>query len=268
MMIASAAGGTEIEERAEKQPEKIIKEPIDPNQGMSQGQAEAIAAKLVKDGNAGVVKQMASCLAALSKAFFDYDASLVEINPLVITGKDQVICLDAKLAIEDNALFRHEDIAAMRDTGEENPKEVEAQSKGLNYIALDGNIGCLVNGAGLAMATMDLIKLHGGTPNNFLDVGGGANKDTMTAAFGLLLGDAQVKGILVNIFGGIVRCDLVAQGVIDAAKEVDLRVPLVVRLEGTKSEEGRKLLADSGLAITPAAGFDEATRKIVDVVKG
>jgi succinyl-CoA synthetase beta subunit len=189
------------------------------------------------------------------------------VNPLIITPDKQVIALDAKVAIEDNALYRHPDIEAMRDVAEENPKEVKAAEAGLNYIALDGNIGCLVNGAGLAMATMDLIKLHGGSPNNFLDVGGGANKDTMLAAFKLLLSDSQVKGILVNIFGGIVRCDLVAQGVIDAAKEVKLTVPMVVRLEGTNAEQGRKMLADSGLPITPAAGFNEATLKIVELTR-
>jgi succinyl-CoA synthetase beta subunit len=215
-----------------------------------------------------VFAALTEILMGLSRAFFKYDASLVEVNPLIITPAKEVIALDAKVAIEDNALYRHKDIEAMRDVAEENPKEVKAAEAGLNYIALDGNIGCLVNGAGLAMATMDLIKLHGGAPNNFLDVGGGANKDTMLAAFKLLLSDSQVKGILVNIFGGIVRCDLVAQGVIDAAKEVTLNVPMVVRLEGTNADLGKKLIAESGLPITPADGFNDATLKIVAAVKG
>jgi succinyl-CoA synthetase beta subunit len=270
LVIASAEGGMDIEELAQTHPEKILKLHLDPLSGMQAYQSRALAYQLApgEASDSPVVGALAELLMGLSRAFFKYDASLVEVNPLIITPDKQVLALDAKVAIEDNALFRHADIEAMRDVAEENPKEVKAAAAGLNYIALDGNIGCLVNGAGLAMATMDLIKLHGGSPNNFLDVGGGANKDTMLAAFKLLLGDEQVKGILVNIFGGIVRCDLVAQGVIDAAKEVSLNVPMVVRLEGTNAEMGRKLLAESGLPITPAAGFNEATLKIVEAVRG
>jgi len=270
LVIASAEGGMEIEELAQKHPEKILKVHLDPLTGMQAFQSRALAYQLApgEASDSPVVADLAELLMGLSRAFFKYDASLVEVNPLIITPDKQVLALDAKVAIEDNALYRHADIEALRDVAEENPKEVKAAAAGLNYIALDGNIGCLVNGAGLAMATMDLIKLHGGAPNNFLDVGGGANKDTMLAAFKLLLGDEQVKGILVNIFGGIVRCDLVAQGVIDAAKEVSLDVPMVVRLEGTNAEAGRKLLAESGLPITPAAGFNEATLKIVEAVRG
>jgi len=270
LVIASAEGGMEIEELAQTHPEKIIKLHLDPLTGMQAYQSRELAYQLApgEASDSPVVPALAELLMGLSRAFFKYDASLVEVNPLIITPNKQVLALDAKVAIEDNALYRHPDLEAMRDVAEENPKEVKAAAAGLNYIALDGNIGCLVNGAGLAMATMDLIKLHGGAPNNFLDVGGGANKDTMLAAFKLLLGDEQVKGILVNIFGGIVRCDLVAQGVIDAAKEVSLNVPMVVRLEGTNAELGRKLVAESGLPITPAAGFNEATLKIVEAVRG
>jgi succinyl-CoA synthetase beta subunit len=270
LVIASAEGGMEIEELAVSHPEKILKLHLDPLAGMQAWQSRELAYQLApgEPSDSPVIPALAELLMGLSRAFFKYDASLVEVNPLIITPGKDVIALDAKVAIEDNALYRHPDIEAMRDVAEENPKEVKAAAAGLNYIALDGNIGCLVNGAGLAMATMDLIKLHGGAPNNFLDVGGGANKDTMLAAFKLLLSDEQVKGILVNIFGGIVRCDLVAQGVIDAAKEVSLSVPMVVRLEGTNAELGRKLLAESGLPITPAAGFNEATLKIVEAVRG
>jgi succinyl-CoA synthetase beta subunit len=270
LVIASAEGGMEIEELAHNHPDKILKLHLDPLTGMQAYQARDLAYQLApgEAPDSPVFAQLTELLLGLGRAFFKYDASLVEINPLIITPDKQVIALDAKVAIEDNALYRHADIEAMRDVAEENPKEVKAAEAGLNYIALDGNIGCLVNGAGLAMATMDLIKLHGGSPNNFLDVGGGANKDTMLAAFKLLLSDKQVKGILVNIFGGIVRCDLVAQGVIDAAKEVTLNVPMVVRLEGTNSEEGKKLIANSGLPITPADGFNDATLKIVAAVKG
>jgi succinyl-CoA synthetase beta subunit len=270
LIIASAEGGMEIEELAHKSPEKILKVHIDPLTGLQGYEARNLSYQLApgEPSDSPVYQGLTDILLGLSKAFFAYDASLVEVNPLIITPDKQVIALDAKVAIEDNALYRHPDIEAMRDVAEENPKEVKAAEAGLNYIALDGNIGCLVNGAGLAMATMDLIKLHGGAPNNFLDVGGGANKDTMLAAFKLLLSDPQVKGILVNIFGGIVRCDLVAQGVIDAAKEVKLTVPMVVRLEGTNSKEGRDLIANSGLPITPALGFNDATLKIVAAVKG
>ncbi len=269
MMISSAEGGMEIEQLAVSKPEAILKTLIDPLAGLQPYQARDLAFRLAPgySSDSTVYVELTELLMGLSRAFFKYDASLVEVNPLIITPQNKVVALDAKLAIEDNALFRHPDIEAMRDVAEENPKEVKAQESGLNYIALEGNIGCLVNGAGLAMATMDLIKLHGGSPNNFLDVGGGANKDTMAAAFRLLLSDTQVKGILVNIFGGIVRCDLVAQGVIDAAKEVKLSVPMVVRLEGTNADLGRKMIAGSGLPITPAEGFDDATLKIVQAVK-
>jgi succinyl-CoA synthetase beta subunit len=270
MVISSAEGGMDIETLAVERPEAILKTLLDPVAGMQPYQARSLAYQLAPGfpSDSTVYAELTAMLLGLAKAFFKYDASLVEVNPLIITPQNKVVALDAKLAIEDNALYRHPDIEAMRDIAEENPKEVKAAEAGLNYIALDGNIGCLVNGAGLAMATMDLIKLHGGSPNNFLDCGGGANKDTMLAAFKLLLSDPQVKGILVNIFGGIVRCDLVAQGVIDAAKEVALTVPMVVRLEGTNSKEGRELIAKSGLPITPADGFNDGVMKIVAAVKG
>jgi succinyl-CoA synthetase beta subunit len=269
MVISSAEGGMEIEKLAVEKPEAILKTLLNPVAGMHPYQARDLAYRLAPayPSDSPVYAELTEMLLGLARAFFKYDASLVEVNPLIITPQNKVVALDAKLAIEDNALYRHPDIEAMRDVAEENPIEVKAQASGLNYIALDGNIGCLVNGAGLAMATMDLIKLHGGSPNNFLDVGGGANKDTMLAAFRLLLSDPHVKGILVNIFGGIVRCDLVAQGVIDAAKEVKLGVPMVVRLEGTNSEQGRKMLAESGLPITAALDFNDATLKIVAAVK-
>jgi succinyl-CoA synthetase beta subunit len=268
VMVASAEGGMEIEQLAAEHPEKIHTIDLDPVTGLAPFQARQAAYLLApgEPSNSPVFGDLAALLLGLSKAFFQYDASLVEINPLVITPGKKVVALDAKIAVEDNALPRHKDLEALRDLQEESEKEVKAQAAGLNYIALDGNIGCLVNGAGLAMATMDLIKFHGGSPNNFLDVGGGANKENMVAAFRLLLSDPQVKGILVNIFGGIVKCDLVAQGVIDAAKEVKLSVPMVVRLEGTNSKEGRELLKSSGLNITPAVTFDEATKKIVQAV--
>jgi succinyl-CoA synthetase beta subunit len=270
ILIASAEGGVEIEKLAVEQPEKILTFDIDPLLGLQPYQARQAAYQLVpgEPSNSPVYADLAAMLLGLSQAFFKYDASLVEINPLVITPQKKVVALDAKIALEDNALIRHKDLEALRDVHEESEKEVKAQAAGLNYIALDGNIGCLVNGAGLAMATMDLIKFHGGSPNNFLDVGGGANKENMTAAFRLLLSDPQVKGILVNIFGGIVKCDLVAQGVIDAAKEVKLSVPMVVRLEGTNSKEGRELLKTSGLNLIPAETFNEATKKIVEAVGG
>jgi succinyl-CoA synthetase beta subunit len=259
----------EIEKLAVEQPDKILTFPIDPLLGLQAWQARQASYQLLpgQPASSPAFAEMTALLLGLSQAFFKYDASLVEVNPLVLTPSGHVVALDAKIALEDNGLIRHKDLEALRDSQEESEKEVKAQAAGLNYIALDGNIGCLVNGAGLAMATMDLIKFHGGAPNNFLDVGGGANKENMVAAFRLLLSDPQVKGILVNIFGGIVQCDLVAQGVIEAAKEVKLSVPMVVRLEGTNSKQGRELLKGSGLNLTPAETFNEATKKIVEAVK-
>ncbi len=268
VLVASSEGGMEIEQLAQESPEKILKLHFDAVAGLQPYQARQAASLLLAASGFPwqVQADLASMLLGLARAFTRYDASLVEVNPLVITPENQVVALDAKLALDDNALIRHADLKALYDDSEDSPKEVEARKADLNYIALDGNIGCMVNGAGLAMATMDLIKLHGGSPANFLDVGGGASKEGMVKAFRLLLSDAQVKGILVNIFGGIVRCDLVAQGVIEAAKEVKLAVPLVVRLEGTNSREGRELLGSSGLAIQPAETFNDAAMKIVKAV--
>ena len=264
-IVASTEGGMEIEEVAAKHPEKIVKIAIDPVTGLQGHHARRVAFGL---GLAG--KQVGTAvrfLDAMYKAFVDLDASVVEVNPLVVTGSGDVIALDAKMNFDDNALFRHKDVAELRDTDEEDPMELEAGKYELNYVKLDGNIGCMVNGAGLAMATMDIIKLYGGEPANFLDVGGGATKERVTAAFKLILSDPNVEGILVNIFGGIMRCDVIAEGVVAAAREVALNVPLVVRLEGTNVELGKKIMKQSGLPILSADNLADAAEKIVKAVK-
>jgi succinyl-CoA synthetase beta subunit len=264
-IMASTEGGVEIEKVAAEHPEKIIKVAIDPATGIQPFHARKIAFGLGLEGN-----QVSSCVkfvTAMYKAFVELDCSIVEINPLVVTGAGDVIALDAKMNFDDNALYRHKDVEEMRDEDEEDPAELEAGKHNLNYIKLDGNIGCMVNGAGLAMATMDIIKLYGGTPANFLDVGGGATKERVTTAFKIILSDANVEGILVNIFGGIMRCDVIAEGVVAAAKEVSLHVPLVVRLEGTNVELGKKILAQSGLPILSADNLADAAEKIVKAVK-
>ena len=264
-VMASTEGGMDIEEVAEKTPEKIIKVSIDPALGMEAFYARKIAFGLGLEG-----KQVASAvkfLAGIYKVFTDLDASLVEINPLVVTGGGEVLALDAKMNFDDNALYRHHDVADMRDVDEEDPTELEASKYELNYIKLDGNIGCMVNGAGLAMSTMDIIKLYGSEPANFLDVGGGATKERVTVAFKIILSDPNVEGILVNIFGGIMRCDVIAEGVVAAAREVSLQVPLVVRLEGTNVDLGKKILGESGLAIIAADNLADAAEKIVTAVK-
>ena len=259
-LMASSEGGMEIEEVAARTPEKIFKVAIDPNRGLTDEQAGAAARAIgIPDG---------SVMQALYRAFVEKDVSLAEINPLILTGDGRVLALDAKLNFDSNALFRHPEIVALRDLDEEDPAEVEASQFDLSYIALGGNIGCLVNGAGLAMATMDTIKLHGAEPANFLDVGGGATPQKVTAAFRLMLKNPAVKGILVNIFGGIMRCDTIAEGVIAAAREVQLSVPLVVRMKGTNEELGRRMLAESGLPIIPADDMADAARKIVAAVGG
>jgi succinyl-CoA synthetase beta subunit len=264
-LMASTEGGMDIEEVAATHPEKIIKVTVDPAAGLMPEHARRIAFGLGLKGAA--VGSATKLVTALYKAFIDLDASLVEINPLVLTKGGEVLVLDAKMNFDDNALFRQKDVLELRDEDEEDPAEVEASRHGLNYIKLDGNIGCMVNGAGLAMATMDIIKLHGGAPANFLDVGGGATKERVTAAFKIILSDANVEGILVNIFGGIMRCDVIAEGVVAAAREIGLQVPLVVRLEGTNVELGKKILKESGLAITSADDLGDAAAKIVRAVK-
>lgn len=265
VMMASTEGGVEIEEVAAKTPEKILKEYIDPAVGLIPFQGRKLAFGLGIDKS--LVNKAVKFMTGLYNAFVASDASMAEINPLVITKGGDIMALDAKMSFDDNALFRHKDIEGMRDLDEEDPKEVAASRFNLNYVTLDGNIGCMVNGAGLAMATMDMIKLSGGNPANFLDVGGGANKDQVTAAFKLITSDPNVKGVLVNIFGGIMRCDIIAEGVIAAAREVGLTVPLVVRLQGTNVEQGRKLLAESGLNIITAENMDEAASKAVAAAK-
>jgi succinyl-CoA synthetase beta subunit len=264
-VMASSEGGMEIEEVAAAHPEKILRLAIDPAIGLQAFHARKIAFFLGLEGKQ--INAAAQFLAGMYKAFVELDASIVEINPLVVTGDGQVIALDAKMNFDDNALFRHKDIAEMRDVSEEDPMEVEASKHDLNYVKLDGNIGCMVNGAGLAMATMDIIKLYGGEPANFLDVGGGATKERVTAAFKLILADPKVEGILVNIFGGIMRCDVIAEGIVAAAREVSLTVPLVVRLEGTNVNLGKKILADSGLPIKSADDLADAAKKIVAAVR-
>ena len=265
-LMASSEGGMEIEEVAARTPEKIHKVAIDPVAGLTDAQAEEIARKIGIPPDS--VAQARQLMHGLYRAFVECDASLAEINPLILTGDGKVLALDAKLNFDDNALFRHPEIAAMRDLDEEDPAEVEASKFDLSYISLNGNIGCLVNGAGLAMATMDAIKLFGAEPANFLDVGGGATTQKVTEAFKLMLKNPAVKGILVNIFGGIMRCDTIAEGVIAAAKEVKLSVPLVVRMKGTNEELGRQLLQGSGLPIISAGSIADAAQKIVAAVGG
>jgi succinyl-CoA synthetase beta subunit len=260
-VIASTAGGMDIEEVAAKTPEKIFTEPINPLLGVAGFQARKIAFALgLKDKQVG---QFAALLTSLYRAFIETDASLIEINPLVVTTEGRVICLDAKMSFDDNGLFRHPDIRELRDANEEDPAETEAAKYDLSYVHLDGNIGCMVNGAGLAMATMDIVKLYGAEPANFLDVGGGASTEKVAAAFRILLADKRVKGVLINIFGGIMRCDVLAQGVVEAAKQVKLNVPLVVRMEGTNVIEGKKILADSGIKVVNASDMADAARRIV-----
>lgn len=263
-LMASEEGGTEIEEVAAKSPEKIFKETIDPVVGLSPYQARRIAFN-INIPKASINKAV-KFLISLYNVFIEKDCSIVEINPLVLTGEGEVLALDSKINFDDNALFRHKDVVELRDLDEEDPKEIEASKYELSYIALNGNIGCMVNGAGLAMATMDTINHFNGTPANFLDVGGGATKEKVTEAFKIILGDGNVKGIFVNIFGGIMRCDIIAEGIVAAVKEVELTLPLVVRLEGTNVDQGKKILKESGLAIEPASTMAEGAQKIVKLV--
>ena len=264
VIIVSTEGGMDIEEVADKTPEKIIREYVNPLAGLQAYQVRKICHTL---GLKTTARQFGRLLHALYKLFIDCDCSMVEINPVVVTNDDHVFALDAKFNFDDNALYRHPEISAMRDTGEEDPREVAAAEHDLNYIGLDGNIACLVNGAGLAMATMDIIKHHGGDPANFLDVGGGASKEQVTAAFKIILGDPNVKGIFINIFGGIMDCNIVAEGVVAAARETGLSLPLVVRLEGNNVEAGKATLAASGLDIVSADGMDDGAEKIVAAVQ-
>ncbi len=262
--VASTEGGVNIEEVAAETPEKITTIDVDPASGLSGFHGRVIADALELKGD--LAKQCGKLVKTLYTLFTEKDASLIEINPLVVTTDGQLQCLDAKMAFEDNALFRHPDIEALRDLHEEDPAEVEASKYDLSYVKLDGNIGCMVNGAGLAMATMDIIKYYGAEPANFLDVGGGATTEKVTAAFKLILSDPSVKGVLVNIFGGIMRCDTIAEGIIAAARETNIGVPLIVRLEGTNVEQGKKLLAESGLDIIPADDLDDAAKKAVAAI--
>jgi succinyl-CoA synthetase beta subunit len=265
VMMASSEGGMEIEEVAASHPEKILRAAFSPSKGLSGTEAARLAAGIGIP--AALQPKAVEFMQALAKAFCELDCSIAEINPLVTTKDGQVVALDAKINFDDNALFRHEDMVALRDLHEEQPLEIEASKYNLNYIKLDGSIGCMVNGAGLAMATMDVIKLYGGEPANFLDVGGGASAEQVTAAFKILLADPNTKAILVNIFGGIMKCDVIAQGVLTAAREVKLSVPLVVRLEGTNVELGRKMLSESGLPIITASNLDDAASKAVATLK-
>lgn len=265
-IVASTEGGMEIEHVAATQPEKILRVAIDPATGISGYHARKLAFGLGLTG--AQIKSFSKFVTGMYQAFTALDASIVEINPLVVTKAGEVVALDAKMGFDDSALFRHPEIEALRDPAEEDPKEREAAKYELNYIALDGSIGCMVNGAGLAMATMDIIKLYGSAPANFLDVGGGATTERVTAAFKIILSDPHVKGILVNIFGGIMRCDVIAEGVVAAAREVSLNVPLVVRLEGTNVEKGKEILAGSGLPIISADNLADAAEKVVAAVKG
>lgn len=265
-LMASSEGGMDIEHVAEHTPEKIHKVFIDPVKGLLDSEADDIAHKIgVPEGS---VAQARAFMQGLYKAFDETDASLAEINPLIVTGDERIVALDAKFNFDSNALYRHPEIVEMRDLDEEDPAEIEASKFDLTYISLDGNIGCLVNGAGLAMATMDVIKLYGGSPANFLDVGGGATTEKVTEAFKIMLKNPDIKAILVNIFGGIMKCDVIAQGVIAAAKQVDLTVPLVVRMAGTNEELGKKILAESGLPIITANNMAEAAEKVVNAAQG
>ena len=261
LIVASTEGGVEIETVAAKSPEKIIREPVDPVAGLQPFQTRKLAKQLGFDSSQ--LKSASKLFERLYHTFIAFDCSMVEVNPLVVTTKGEALALDAKFNFDDNALYRHPEIAALRDIAEEDPREVEASKRGLSYIGLDGNIACLVNGAGLAMATMDIIKFYGGEPANFLDVGGGATEEQVTDAFKILIADKKVKAILVNIFGGIMKCDVIAQGIINAAKTVKLSVPLVVRLEGTNVERGKQLLKESGLALIAADDLADAAQKAV-----
>ncbi|MCJ7553445.1 MAG: ADP-forming succinate--CoA ligase subunit beta, partial [Ignavibacteriaceae bacterium] len=265
VIMASTEGGVEIEKVAEETPEKIIKEWIDPAIGFQTYQARKLAFALGLEGDA--FKSFIPFIKALYNAYEKTDATMLEINPLVLTNDNKIIALDAKMNFDDNALYRQKEIADYRDLGEEDPLEIEASKYDLNYIKLDGNVGCMVNGAGLAMATMDIIKLAGGEPANFLDVGGGANKETVSNGFKIILSDPNVKAILINIFGGIVRCDRVAQGVIEAATEIRVNIPIVVRLEGTNAEEAAILLNESGLNFEVAQSLKEAAEKVTSVLR-
>jgi len=264
VVMASTEGGVEIEKVAAETPEKIIKEWIDPNIGFQDFQAKRLAFALGLTGD--VNKNFIKFIKILYKAYEDSDASLIEVNPLAILNDNRVVALDAKITLDDNAMYRHPDYPALRDTNEEDPLEVEASKHSLNYVKLDGNVGCMVNGAGLAMATMDIIKLAGGEPANFLDVGGGASQETVENGFRIILSDPHVKAILVNIFGGIVRCDRVAGGIIEAAKNMHISIPIVVRLEGTNAEVAQKMLDESGLSLISAKGFKDAAEKITQVL--
>jgi succinyl-CoA synthetase beta subunit len=265
-LIASSAGGMDIEEVAAKTPEKILTVNVHPSAGLQPYQARQIAFGLGFKG--AQIAEFQSIAMALYKLYVDKDASLVEVNPLIVTKAGSLVALDAKINIDANAVFRHPDLAKLRDPNQEDPMERRAAEHDLNYVSLDGDIACMVNGAGLAMATMDLIKLHGGQPANFLDVGGGATSERVTAAFQLILSNPKVRAVLVNIFGGIVRCDLIADGVINAVKNVGVKVPVVVRLEGTNADKAREMLAQSGLTITPATDLTDAARKVVSMAKG
>jgi len=265
VMMVSSEGGVEIETVAHDHPEKILKQAFSPAKGLGDAEAKKLAAGIGLTG--ATIDKGAAFLKALAKAYVELDCSLAEINPLVTTKAGDVLALDAKINFDSNALFRHEDVVALRDLDEEDPKEVEASKYDLSYIALDGSIGCMVNGAGLAMATMDVIQLAGASPANFLDVGGGATKEKVTEAFKILLSDSKVKGVLVNIFGGIMKCDVIAEGVIAAVQQVKLGVPLVVRLEGTNVEKGRALLEKSGLPLITATDLDDAAKKICAAVR-
>lgn len=265
VMMACAEGGVEIEEVAHTNPEKILKVPVSPEVGLQPYQARRLAFDLGFTGDQ--VPQAEAIMMALSKVFLEKDCSLAEINPLVVTPQGEVLALDAKITFDDNGLFRHPDVEALRDLAEENPAEVRAAKSGLSFVQMSGNIGCLVNGAGLAMSTMDIIKYHGGEPANFLDVGGGANKDQVTEAFRILLSDPSVKAVLVNIFGGIMKCDTIANAILAAYKEVGFHVPLVVRLEGTNVAEGKKILSESGLQIIAAEGLTDAAKKVAAASK-
>jgi succinyl-CoA synthetase beta subunit len=265
VLMMSSEGGVEIEKVAAKTPHLIFKEWFDPDRGLQSFQVRKLCKKLGFTGKS--VQSADKFFKGLCKVFIDADCSLTEINPLVVTGAGDLLALDAKMTFDDNAMFRHKDYAALRDLGEEEPSEVRAANAGLSYVKLDGNIGCLVNGAGLAMSTMDLIKLHGGEPANFLDVGGGANVDQVTEAFRILLSDKNVKAVLVNIFGGIMRCTTIASAILEAYKQVGFTVPLVVRLEGTEVEQGRKILAESGVNIIAAEGLTDGAKKVVAAAK-
>ena len=265
-VVASTEGGMDIEEVAHATPERIVTFSIDPATGPWPHHAAHLAKSLNLSGDQA--KQIRTLLPALYKAFVAKDMSMLEVNPLIVTAEGKIVVLDAKISFDDNALYRHADVVALRDETEEDPKEIEASKHDLSYIALDGEIGCMVNGAGLAMATMDIIKLYGAEPANFLDVGGGASKEKVTAAFKIITADPNVKGILVNIFGGIMRCDIIAEGVIAAVKEIGLKVPLVVRLEGTNVELGKKIISESGLNVIPANDLADGAEKIVAAVRG